>query len=127
MVDPDALQVSLVQTLESSQLTVVGVVLHAPAPLQKNLLPVRPEQLAVPHAVEVDANVQLAVQQDPAAPLFAPRSHCSVPSTEPFPHTWLPAGVGASARRTTASPDACEKETVAAPVAPAVACVLVPR
>ena len=57
MADPDALQVSLVQTLASSQLTVVGVVLHAPEPLQKNLLPVRPEQLAVPQGVALDALV----------------------------------------------------------------------
>src|SRR5439155_26503575 len=36
--------------------------------------------------VLADTNWQVAEQQKPACPLFAPRSHCSLPPAVPSPH-----------------------------------------
>jgi hypothetical protein len=71
---------------------------------------------AARHIVPAAANVQLAAQHEPAAPLLAPRSQSSPASTTPLPH----AAVSAACARATGDgarslPHAASVSTITSP------------
>src|SRR5213078_796235 len=82
------LHTSVVQTLASSvQAVPAGCTASAG---QAVLVPVQVSatsqaSAAARHSVPAAVNAQSMLQQEPLVPLLAPSSHCSLPSTVPFP------------------------------------------